>query len=130
MAEDRPDPGVIASLRRVAATLLRLMQTRLELVSVEIEEQFEHAISLLLWGIAAILFGALALLLAALTIVIAFWDQHRLLAAVLVTTAFVLVAAGAATVLVRRLRSRPRFLAATARELERDSAAIDGKSSK
>ncbi len=127
MAEERPEQGVIASLRRVAATLLKLARTRLELVSVEFEEQFEYAVSLLLWGVAAIFFGSLAVLLVALTIVIAFWDQHRLLAAGLVTAAFLLAAVVAASVVRNRLRRRPRFLAATARELQRDSAALDGE---
>jgi uncharacterized membrane protein YqjE len=127
VAEERPEQGVIASLRRVAATLLKLARTRLELVSVEFEEQFEYAVSLLLWGVAAIFFGSLAVLLVALTIVIAFWDQHRLLAAGLVTAAFLLAAVVAASVVRNRLRRRPRFLAATARELQRDSAALDGE---
>jgi uncharacterized membrane protein YqjE len=127
VAEERPEQGVIASLRRVAATLLKLARTRLELVSVEFEEQFEYAVSLLLWGVAAIFFGSLAVLLVALTIVIAFWDQHRQLAAGLVTAAFLLAAVVAASVVRNRLRRRPRFLAATARELQRDSAALDGE---
>ncbi len=77
------------------ATLLELVSTRIELVSVEIEEQIEYAAGILLWSVAAIFFGSLAVLLLALTIVIAFWDDHRLLAAGLVTGAFALIAIGA-----------------------------------
>ena len=36
MADEIPEAGLIASLRRMAATLLALAQTRLELVSVEL----------------------------------------------------------------------------------------------
>jgi uncharacterized membrane protein YqjE len=107
------------------ATLLELGSTRLELVSVEIQEQIEYAASLLLWGIAAIFFASLTVLLLALTIVIACWDQHRLLAAGLVTAAFALIAFIAAQVVRRRLESRPRFLSATSGELRRDAEALD-----
>lgn len=121
-----PETGLFASLRRMLATLIALIQTRLELVGVEIEEQVAHAASVLLWSITAIFFASLSVLLLALTIVIAFWDQHRLLAAALVTASFVLTALIAALVARHRLHTRPRLLATLAREFERDAAALDG----
>jgi uncharacterized membrane protein YqjE len=128
VSDGRPDAGLFASLQRMLATLLSLAQTRLELVSVEIEEQLERAASVLLWSIAAVFFATQAVLLLALTIVIACWDEHRLLAASLVTVSFVL-AAGAAVLVVRhKLHTRPRLLAATAAELRRDAAALEAGS--
>jgi uncharacterized membrane protein YqjE len=121
------EAGLFASLRRMLATLITLVQTRLELVSVEIEEQIEYAASVLLWSIAAIFFASLTVLLLALTIVIAFWDEHRLLAAGLVTTSFALFAAIAVLVVRQRLRTRPRFLAATVGEFGRDAAELGGE---
>jgi uncharacterized membrane protein YqjE len=121
-----PEAGLFASLRRMLATLIALIETRLELVGVEIEEQISHAVSLLLWSIAAIFFASLSVLLAALTIVIAFWDQHRLLAASLVTATFVLAALVAGLVARHRLQTRPRLLAMLAGEFERDAAALEG----
>ena len=121
-----PDTGLFASLRRMLATLIALIQTRLELVGVEIEEQLAHAASVLLWSIAAIFFASLSVLLLALTIVIAFWDQHRLLAASLVTATFVLAALIAGLVAQHRLHTRPRLLATLAREFERDAAVLGG----
>jgi uncharacterized membrane protein YqjE len=125
VADGAPQAGLLASVRRMLATLLELGSTRLELVSVEIQEQIEYAASLLLWGIAAIFFASLTVLLLALTIVIACWDQHRLLAAGLVTAAFALIALVAALVVRQRLQSRPRFLSATSGELRRDAEALD-----
>ncbi len=119
-----PQAGLFASLKRMLATLLELVSLRLELVSVEIEEQIEYAASLLLWSVAAIFFGCLTVLLLALTIVIVFWDDHRLLAAGLVTGAFALLAVGAVLVVRARLRQRPRFLVATTAELKRDASAL------
>jgi uncharacterized membrane protein YqjE len=106
------------------ATLLELGSTRLELISVELQEQIEYAAGVLLWGIAAIFFASLTVLLLAFTIVIVFWDEHRLLAAGVVTAGFALIALTAVVVVRRRLRTRPRFLAATAGELKRDAAAL------
>ncbi len=125
MADAAPQAGLLASVRRMLATLLELGSTRLELVSVEIQEQIEYAASLLLWGIAAIFFASLTVLLLAFTIVIACWEQHRLLAAGLVTAAFALIAVIAALVVRRRLQTRPRFLSATSGELRRDAEALD-----
>ena len=124
MSEEPAPAGLFASLRRMLATLLELGSTRLELVSVELQEQVEYAAGVLLWGIAAIFFASLTVLLLAFTIVVAFWDQHRLLAACLVTAAFALIALTAVVIVRRRLRTRPRFLAATAEELKRDAAAL------
>jgi len=122
---EQPAPaGLFASLRRMLATLVELGSTRLELVSVELQEQVEYAAGVLLWGIAAIFFASLTVLLLAFTIVIVFWDQHRLLAACVVTAAFALIALTAVVIVRRRLATRPRFLAATAEELKRDAAAL------
>lgn len=127
MAENPPELGLIASLRRALATLLTLVHTRLELAAVELEQQIEHAAGVLLWSIAAIFFGGLSVLVLALTIVIAFWDEHRLLAASLVTLGLALASLIATLVVRARLRNRPRFLAATAAELRADSAALRGE---
>jgi len=124
VSEPTPGPGLFASVRRMLATLLELVSTRIELVSVEIEEQIEYAAGILLWSVAAIFFGSLAVLLLALTIVIAFWDDHRLLAAGLVTGAFALIAVGAVLVVRARLQRRPHFLGATAAEFKRDADAF------
>jgi len=120
-----PEAGLFATLRRALATLLELARTRLELVTVEIEEQIEHAASVLLWSIAAIFFGSLAVLVLALTVVIAFWDTHRLLAATAVTAVLAALSLIAVLVVRMRLRRRPRLLAATLAELKRDADATD-----
>jgi uncharacterized membrane protein YqjE len=124
MAEDPAPSGIFVSLRRMLANVLELGSTRLQLVSVEIQEQIEYAANLLLWAMVAIFFGSLTVLLLALTVVIAFWDGHRLLAAALMTGLFAAIALLAASVVYSQSLRRPRFLAATARELERDAEAL------
>ncbi len=127
MADEQAEVGLIASLRRVAATLVALAQTRLQLVSVELEEQLEYISAVLLWSIGAMFFAALTVLLLAFTIVIVFWDEHRLLAAGGVTASFALIALFAWFGVRRLLAERPRFFAATARELARDAATLRGE---
>ncbi len=127
MSEGPAPAGLFASLRRMLATLLELGSTRLELVSVEVQEQIEYATGVLLWGIAAMFFASLTVLLLALTIVIVFWDEHRLLAAGLVTVGFALITVAAIVIVRRRLDRRPRFLSASAGELKRDAAALGAR---
>jgi uncharacterized membrane protein YqjE len=117
--------GFVAALRRVVATLLALIATRVELLSVDIEEGLWHAAGVMLLVASALCLGFLALLMLAVTVVIAFWDDHRLLAAGLVTLFFALAALGAGLAARSRLARRPRFLAASLDELEADSAALD-----
>ncbi len=121
------DAGLFASVKRMLATLVALLETRIELVSVELEEQLAAVVSLLLWGVTAIFFGSLSVLLLALTIVLVFWDEHRLLAAGLVTGGFGAICLAAVVVLRRRLRARPRLLGATVGELHRDAATLQGE---
>lgn len=110
------------------ATLVTLAHTRLELVTVEIEQEVQRLTGIVLWAIAGIFCGGLAVLMLAITIVIALWDDHRLLAAGLVTLLFVGVAIVAALVVRHRLRTRPPLLAATIGELKRDARALEGGS--
>lgn len=127
MSTGRTGLGLFDSLRAMLATLVTLAHTRLELVTVEIEQEVQRLTGIVLWAIVGIFCGGLAVLMLAMTIVIAFWDGHRLLAAGLVTLLFVLVAVGAGLVVRHRLRTRPRLLAATIGELQRDARALEGR---
>lgn len=113
-------------LQRIFATLVTLLHTRLELATVEFEDEVRRFAEILAWTLAGVLAGGFAVLLLALTVVIAFWDGHRLLAASLVTLAFVAMALAAALVVRRKIRDRPPLLAATIAELKRDAQAIEG----
>ncbi len=113
-------------LRRILLTLVTLAHTRLELVTIEIEEEARRLTGTVLWMVAGVLCAGFGVLLLALTIVIAFWDGHRLLAAMLVTLAFLAGAAFALLTVRRRLRERPRLLASTIAELKRDARALEG----
>ena len=113
-----PGPGgLFASLRLLLANLLDLAQTRVELLTTELSAEIQRAVGVLLWAFIALFFGGLAVLMLALTVIIAVWDEHRLLAAGVVSGLFLGVTLVAGWVVRSRISSRPRLLAASLEEL-------------
>lgn len=123
-----PVRQLIASVSGLMATALDIGRTRLELLTVELREEVHRTAEQLVLGLAAVLAAAAGVLFAGLAIIFAFWDTHRILAAVLVTMGFFAVAAITGLLLRSRLRSRPRFLQATLAELGRDEGQLRGRS--
>lgn len=113
------DPSESA-VRSFARSLLSFAETRARIAASEFEEQVLRILEVAAWAVAAVFFFAIALLLASLFIVLVFWDSNRLLAAGLLVFVFV-VSGGFSALMVRScLASRPKFLAATLAELEKD----------
>jgi uncharacterized membrane protein YqjE len=125
---ERPASGLFHSLRQLVATVLALVHTRLELATTELQEEVQRATSLLLWSVIGLLGAVLGLFFIGMTIIIAFWDGERLLAAILVTVGFVLIAVIGATIVIVKFRNKPRVLAATRAELGKDRAELEGRS--
>lgn len=114
------------SVSALLATLVGVGRTRLELLTVELREEVRRTAGLLLWGAVGLLAAGFAALFAGLAIILAFWDSHRLLAALGVTGGFAVAAAAAALIVRSRLANRPPFLQATLGELARDEADLRG----
>jgi uncharacterized membrane protein YqjE len=110
-------PGPV---RELARTLLSFVLTRARLAATEVEEQALRAAEILIWLAVALFFLGIAIVFAAVLVVLVFWDSNRLLAAGLLAALFVSIGAGAALFARQRLRERPKLLAATLAELERD----------
>lgn len=108
------------SLIRLGASSLMLARQRLELASLDVEEELLRLGALLAGALVTALMLALALAGAAATFVIYFWEGARLAASLGVTAFFALVAALMAWRLARAVRDKPRFLAATLAELDKD----------
>jgi uncharacterized membrane protein YqjE len=104
----------------VVATLVAMAHTRLELFASELQEEIQRASSLLLWAFIALFTAGIGLFLLALVIIFAFWDNHRVLASILVTLFFFMLAGFAVWRLRTQLKSHTRLLDATLTELERD----------
>lgn len=111
---------LVGSVSGLLATAIGIGRTRLELLTVELREELHRTAELLVWGAVAVLAAGGAVLFAGLGIIFAFWDTHRVLATVLVTGSYGLLAAVAVVVIRSRLKSRPPFLHETLGELARD----------
>jgi uncharacterized membrane protein YqjE len=121
---ERP-AGLLGSLRGMLATLIAIAHTRLELFTTEIEEEIHRAASILLWALVALFFGSLSVLMIAVTVLILFWDTHRVLAACLITGAFIAIAIATGLYARAQIKAKPRFLSASIDELKRDRAALE-----
>jgi uncharacterized membrane protein YqjE len=117
--------GVLDAAKRMLATVIALVHTRLELFTTEIEEEIQRAASILLWGLVALFFGSLTVLFVAVTVLIIFWDSNRILAASLITVSFLVLTLVFGLLARARLRTKPRFMAASIEELKRDKEALE-----
>lgn len=116
--------GLFASLRQLAATGIAIFQTRLALAGIELEEEIQRLLRVLLLALGLILFLALGLLVFTLMIVLAFRDEHRVLAMGALAFIYLAIAAGLWWRLRRQLAERPPIFEATLAELEKDHAAL------
>ncbi len=123
-----PAGRFFASARRLLAQLLAIGRTRMELLSVELRLELQRALQLFVWAAVAVFAGGIGLLLAGVTVIIAYWDSHRLLAALLVTMAFLGLALAAIAVAARKAQTRPPPLEGTLAELARDRERLGGGS--
>jgi len=115
-----PATGLFQSLNNFVATLVGIAHTRLQLLTTELQEEVQQVGQLLLWSFVALFAAMMGLFLAALTVIFVFWDTHRILAALLMTGAFVAISVVAAIVLVRKVNAKPPMLDATLAELAKD----------
>jgi uncharacterized membrane protein YqjE len=109
------------SLARLSMSALRIVRQRLELASIDVEEELLRLGLLLVAAMIAALTTGMALLLIASSIVIYFWDTAKWSALLSLCVVFSSLAAIMAWKLTTALREKPRFMAATLKELERDS---------
>jgi uncharacterized membrane protein YqjE len=112
--------GALGPVRRFASTLISYAETRTRLAANELEEQVTRWYEIAVWTLITLFFLGVAAVLGAVFVVIAFWDEHRLLAAGLLAAGF-LVCGIAGILFVRRLMAqRPCLFTSTLGELARD----------
>lgn len=115
-----PASAPTSTVRSAVRTLLSFAETRARLAANEFEEQLLRLLEVAAWAVAAVFFFAIAVLLVSLFIILVFWDANRVLAAGLLAGLF--IAGGGVSVMMVRacLAARPKFLAATLAEFEKD----------
>jgi uncharacterized membrane protein YqjE len=124
----RSPGGLFGSLKELAATLLAIAQTRLELFSVELEEEWVRASSILSWSLVALFCGGIGVVFATLFLVFALWQTHPLLALGIPAVLFFLIAVLSWRVVAAKLRAKPRPFAASLAELSKDREQLTSRS--
>jgi uncharacterized membrane protein YqjE len=119
-AEMGPVSGLFQSIAKLVANVITIAQTRVELLTTELQEEIHRAAEIMVWTLVALLAAAMGLFLTALVIIFVFWDTHRVLASVLVASAFFVIALVALVMLRGKVRNRPRLLEGTLAELAKD----------
>lgn len=119
---DAPGPisSLLGSLTKVLANLIGIAQTRLEILSTELQQEVTQAAQMLLWAFVAVFAAGTGLFIGGLVLIFAFWESHRLLAAVLVMGFFFLLALIAVLMLRAKLKARGRLFEATIAEFAKD----------
>lgn len=119
--------GLFHSVSTLLATLVGIAQTRFELLTTELQEEIQRAAGLIVWGFITLLAAGVGLIFIGVTIIVTYWDTNRVAAALWVTGGFLALAVIAVTVLIVRVRSRPRLMDATRTELAKDRAELESR---
>ena len=120
--------GLLASLRRLSATLAEILHTRVEILSTELEEEGVRVRELFIYEMVSLFFLGLGLMLMTLFVVMAFWETHRLSVLAGFAVFYLAIGAGTALVVRHKLKTRPRLFSATLSELGKDRERLVSRS--
>jgi uncharacterized membrane protein YqjE len=123
--EERERPaGLLASSRRLLASLLEMVQTRLEIVSGEFEEERERLQELVVYGLVSLWLISFGVIFLTLLVVVLLWEEHRYAALGAFAALYLGLGAYVLAMLRRKLRERSRLFAATIAELKKDRQSL------
>jgi len=110
--------------RGVLPLLISMIGTRLELAAIDTEAHVQATLSAMLAMCIAVVVALIALVFVGVAVIVAFWETHRLAAALGVLAAYSGTALAIALFARAMWKSRPPAFAATLRELELDREAF------
>ncbi len=119
MSEHDPDSW-IASVRRLANSMLGLARTRVKLFSLELQEEKLRTINLAVWLCLALALGATGLLVAIGTLAWYLWQVSGYAGLVGLAVALLIAAAGIVWRLRREIVRGPAPFSATVAEFQKD----------
>ena len=117
------EKGLLASLRGLVRTLIEISQTRLALLASDLEEQGACFARMALSAVLGAVCLLCALILAVVFVIVAS-GEYRLIAIGGMFAVFSAVGIGSLLMLRRQLAERPKLLAATLAELQKDKNAL------
>ena len=109
---------------RPIALLTSMAHTRLELAAMDIEANVADSVQAGIMGLAALLLTLIASGFAGVAVIAIFWDSHRILAASLTTSTYLVLAAIFAVAARARWKARRPAFEAVLHELARDRDAL------
>jgi len=112
--------AITETMGRIGGTLIAMVQTRLALAAVEVEEESQRMLGYFVLALLSLILFGIAMVLVALTIILVFWDNYRLEAAIGLAALFGAAGTWVAFKLRAGIANKPRLLAATAAELNKD----------
>ena len=112
--------GLFHSLGNLLGTLIGIIHTRLELLTTELQEEVRQVGAILIWAFIAAFAAMMALFLGALAVIFIFWDTYRIAASLVMIVLFLAVAAMAALILRKKLRTKSPLLDDTLAQLAKD----------
>lgn len=119
-AEAPRRPGLLASLRALAANAVGLLRTRFELLAAELEEERLRVTQIVFFGALALVFCVLGVLLLTLFLILLFWDTHRLLVTGMLAAGYLGIAAGLGLAARGKARAKSTLFSASLAELAKD----------
>lgn len=130
MAEKLPDErqGLLSSLTTFVATLVAIVHTRLDLLSTDLEEGWQHLLSLLVLTLATLFFLGVGVVLVAILLAAVFWDTHRFLVLGALAGFFLIGGVAIWRFAVRKMSVKPRLFSASLAELIKDRGQLDSRS--
>lgn len=118
--------GLLASLRGLVRTLVDIVHTRLAILSSDLEEQGACFARIAAYALISAV-SLVCCLVMAVVFVIVVSGEHRVAAVAVLFFLFLVAGLLSVTALKRQLADRPRLLAATLAELEKDRSALSGR---
>lgn len=112
--------AILDTVGRIGGTMLAMVETRLELAALEVEEESQRLLGYFALALLALILFGIAMVLVSLTIILAFWDSYRLQAALALAALFAVAGTVVGMKLRTAFRTRPRMLAATVAEINKD----------
>ena len=120
--------GVFSAVKNLTASLVSHLYTRLELFATELAEEKLRLTSLLVSIVSALFFLFLAILLAAVFVIVIYWDTPYRLHAIGGLTLLFLVGAGIFwSMVLTKIKSKPRLFRASLAELYKDRKQLDAR---
>ena len=113
-------PGLLASLRNLAANAVAILRTRLELLATEVEEESLRLARIAFWLMVAVVFLMLGLMTFTLLAIVLFWDTYRVSVIIVLTVVYFGVSIGLASWVRSRLHERPKLFSASLAEFAKD----------